>query len=276
MSDTYPIGGWLWDQEDPVFLASVADESAVLAMRGSYNEALFDPRKVIRVEQQAQQGACQGHAISTCCEWTYIVQTGDTDLQLSRAMGYYETQRIDGIRGDSGSTISGGVKLASTTGICEESLWPYPSRYSNSRPRDWDAVKANAAKYRIGNSLRLTTYDGIRTFLGSGQGGITIGISWGNEMSRAVVESFSGAGGGGHAISLLSLSDRKSNDGRPYVWMCNSWGTTFGNGGWSEWSPRAIDQMCNHRHTTAIGVSDMPAVKPRPLSLDALKMKLRV
>ena len=272
---SYPIGGWLRDREDFGILDSLPIESAVLAMRGTYSEVTVDPRQVLRVENQGQQGACRGHSISTCCEWSYILQTGDTKLQLSRAMGYYETQRIDGIRGDSGSTISGGVKLSMSVGICEESAWPYPSRYNNARPGNWNDVLANAAKYKIANSIRLTSYEGARTFLGSGQGGVSIGISWGNEMNRPVVELFSGAGGGGHAISLVSLSERKDNQGRPYVWMLNSWGTGFGNGGWSEWSPRAMEQMFRHRFTVAIAVSDMPAVKPRPISLDALNNKLR-
>jgi hypothetical protein len=93
-------------------------------------------------------------------------------------------------------------------------------------------------------------------------------------MSRAVVESFPG-GGGGHAIALLSLSERKDNDGRPYVWMCNSWGANWGNNGWSEWAPKAIEQMCRHRYTVPIGVSDMPNAKPREFTLDDWKRKLK-
>lgn len=277
MSDGYVgyIGGWLRDKEDNVLLQSLSSEAPVLAMRGAYKEVTLDPRQVIRVENQGNQGACQGHSISTCCEWAHIIQTNDTTLQLSRAMGYYETQRIDGIRGDSGSTISGGVKLSTGTGICEESLWPYPSGgYSNRRPGDWARITANAAKYKIGNTVRLSTYDGVRTYLGSGQGGISIGIGWGNGMSRAVVESYS-SGGGGHAISLLACSDRKDSSGRPYIWMCNSWGGQFCNGGWSEWSPRAVEQMFRSRNTVAIGVSDMPNIQPREITLDDLKKKLR-
>jgi hypothetical protein len=122
----------------------------------------------------------------------------------------------------------------------------------------------------------MTTYDGVRTFLGSGQGGISIGISWGGEMDRAIVNSFSGAGGGGHAIALLCLSERLDVSGRPFAWMGNSWGANWGNGGWSEWSPNAIEQMLRHRNTAAFGMSDMPNLKPREFTIDDMKKGLEI
>ena len=270
------VGGWRFDEEDWQFLQSQHSEQPVLALRGSYEEVAVDPRDVLKVENQGPQGACQGHAISSVSEWCYILQTQDPNLQLSRAMGYYETQRIDGISGDRGSTISGGVRLAKQTGICEESLWPYPnnSRYNNRRPDNWEEVKSNASKYKIKRSFKLTTYESIRTFLGSGQGGISIGISWGSSMSKKVVEEFR-PGGGGHAIGLFALSKRKDNNGLPYIWMMNSWSSNWGNKGWSEWSPSAIQTMMRHRYTVAIGLSDMPGVEPRTFDLEDWKEKLR-
>lgn len=267
--------GWREDEEDLDFIAELPDESPVLAMMGSYEEVAFDPREVMKVENQSNQGACQGHAISSVVEWCHCIASGNAGLQLSRAYGYYETQRGDGIRGDRGSTISGGVKLAMNAGICEEKLWPYPRGYNNRRPRNWDEVKANAAKYKIGRKHRITTYDGARTFLGSGQGGITIGIAWSSKvMSKKVVESYR-SGGGGHAISLYSLSDRKDKSGEPYIWMMNSWGSNWGNGGWSEWSPNAVRQILRTGRTTAIGLSDMPDVAPREFTLEDWKRTLR-
>ena len=87
---------------------------------------------------------------------------------------------------------------------------------------------------------------------------------------------FSGAGGGGHAIALLGLSERLDNSGRPYVWMMNSWGANWGNAGWAEWAPAAIEQMLRHQYTACFGLSDMPNVKPREYTLDDLKKDLRI
>ena len=270
------VGYWLHDDEDQDFLSSLPGEDPVLAMRGTYKEIAFDPRKVMKVENQGSVGSCQGHAISSVCELCYYIATGDLARQLSRAYGYYETQRIDGINGDRGSTISGGIKLAMSKGIPEESLWKYSGRYDKTRPANWAEVEANAAQHKIGQSYKMSTYDGVRTFLGSGQGGISIGISWGGEVDRAIVNSFSGSGGGGHAISLLSLSTRLDVSGRPFVWMMNSWGASWGNAGWSEWAPSAVEQMLRHQYTACFGLSDMPNVKPRELDLKQWQEGLRV
>jgi len=270
------IGGWVREKEDVGFLESLPSEMAVLAMRGSYSEVKIDPRKVMKIENQGSVGSCQGHALSSVCELCYYIATGDLNLQLSRQYAYIETQRIDGISGDNGSTISGGIKLATTKGIPREELWKYPGRYDTRRPANWSDIEADAAAFRIGQSYRMSTYDGVRTFLGSGQGGISIGISWGGEVDRAIVNSFSGAGGGGHAIALLGLSERVDSTGRPFIWMLNSWGAQWGNQGWAEWAPQAVEQMLRHRYTACFGLSDMPNVKPREFTLDDMKKGLEI
>jgi hypothetical protein len=270
------VGYWLHDVEDFEFLKSLPGESSVLAMRGTYSEVKVDPRAVMKIENQGSVGSCQGHALSSCVELCYYIATGDLTRQLSRAFGYYETQRIDGINGDRGSTISGGIKLATTLGIPREELWTYSGRYENRRPSNWNEIVEDAKLHQIGQSYRMESYDGIRTFLGSGQGGISIGISWGGEVDRPVVNSFSGAGGGGHAIALLGLSERLDQSGRPYVWMLNSWGSNWGNKGWSEWAPNAVEQMLRHRFTACFGLSDLPNVKPRELNVSEWQKGLRV
>ena len=270
------IGGWLHDEEDVEYLNALPNESSVLAMRGTYNEVKVDPRAVMKIENQGSVGSCQGHALSSCVELCYYIATGDLTRQLSRAYAYYETQRIDNISGDRGSTISGGIKLATTRGIPREELYKYTGRYDARRPANWAEIEADALQHKIGQSYRMQSYDGVRTFLGSGQGGISIGISWSGEVDRPIVNSFSGTGGGGHAIALLGLSERLDSAGRPFVWMLNSWGAGWGNKGWAEWSPTAIEQMLRHRYTACFGLSDMPNVKPREFSLEDMRKGLEI
>lgn len=261
------IGGWRIDKEDFDYLHSLSGEDDVMALCGSYNEVSLDPRKVLRVEDQGPVGSCQGQSISSGCEWIYILVTGDTKLQLSRSYGYYESQRIDGLLGrDAGSTIQAGVKLAMEKGICPEELWPYQNRYSPTPPRPIKELYEAASKYKIAKSIRLTSYEAIRTFLGSGQGMVHLGIPWGPSVDKALVTSYSG-GDGGHSIGLYSLSDRKDTQGRPYLWMQNSWSTRWGNLGWAEWSPDAVSQMLRQRWAVFVGISDMPEVKPREWTL---------
>ena len=131
---------WLRDDEDWDYIDLLPSDAAVLAMRGTYDEVRVDVRKVMRVENQGSVGSCQGHSLSTCCELAYYIATGDVSRQLSRAYGYYETQRIDRISGDRGSTISGGIKLATQRGVPEESLWKYSGRYDPARPANLSEV----------------------------------------------------------------------------------------------------------------------------------------
>lgn len=268
--------GYAIELEDRSYLATLPSQTFLFSL-GDYQEIRLDPRKLIRIENQGQQGSCAGHSLSSIMEWCYAIASGGEVVQLSRAMAYYEAQRISGIRGDSGSTIAAGAKLGTETGLCVESLWVYPGRYDNTRPSDYQAVITDANKRKIRSATKVTSYDAYRKFLGAGLGGVHNGIAWGGSMDRPVVESFS-AGGGGHAIAGLCLSERVDAQGRPYVWIANSWGLQFGSRdvpGWQEWSPSAIEGMLRHQWTEMIALSDMAVPKPRKFTADEWKSRLR-
>jgi len=274
MSDS----GWLRDEEDFDFLHSLPSEDSLLPLVGQYVEIALDPRSVMRVENQGRQGACAGHSLSSVVEWCGAIATGSRFAELSRAMAYYESQRIAGISGDRGTTISSTIRLSRDVGICEESLWAYPASYNPRRPANWQSIVDSSAKHKLASFTQLRTYEGIRTFLGSGQGGIQCGIGWSSSMSGAIVETYR-PGGGGHAIALLCLSERKDRSGQPYVWMKNSWGQAWGSRefpGWQEWSPTAIRQMLSSSWSEFVGCSDMPEAKPRKFSLEEWQRGLRV
>lgn len=265
--------GYVPENEDRNFLSALPSGEEVLRLVGSYQEQSLDPRKLIRVENQSQMGSCAGHSLSSNLEWLYCIATGGQVVQLSRMAGYILAQEKDGITSDSGSTVASGVKVAKEIGLPREEFWPYPQRYSRQRPGN--AWEQDAAQFRINRAMAITSFEQWQTWLGSGQGGIHTGISWGNSMNRAVIETFS-PGGGGHSIAALCLSDRKDSNGERYSWIANSWSASFGNGGWQEWSPTAIRQMLRHQFTTFIGLSDMPNVKPREYTLENLKKDLRI
>ena len=267
-------GGWPDHLENREAIAAMPDDSACSALYGTYNEVKFDPRKVIKLENQKSLGSCAGHSGSTTLEWIRTIATGVIGHQLSRGGFYFETQRRDGINGDKGSTIENGYKLAKEWGCCDESLWPYPSRYDNRRPDNWDAVCINARKNKISTGLRVTSYESGRVFLGSGQGGIHLGIGWNSSVDRGLVERYSNSGGGGHALAALCLSDRLDDKGRPFWWIANSWSERWGQDGWAEWSPTAVSGMLQSRRTVMIAMSDMPAVKPRTFDVSDWKNAL--
>ena len=87
-----------------------------------------------RQENQMRQGSCQGHSLSSCLEGCYWIDSGGKTVDLSRNAAYRFSQQEDGIRGDQGSTLSGGV-TAARKGICEEKWFPYTETYARSIPR---------------------------------------------------------------------------------------------------------------------------------------------
>jgi len=265
--------GYIPENEDRDFLQSLTGGEEILRLVGQYEEQTLDPRQLIRVENQANMGSCAGHSLSSNLEWIYCLATRGQIVQLSRMAGYILAQNENGIRTDSGSTISAGVKVALRDGLPEERLWPYPASYTRQMPNnDW---QQNAKQYVIQKAVKITSFEQWQTWLGSGQGGIHTGISWGSSMNKAVVETFN-AGGGGHSIAALCLSDRKNAAGEHYSWIANSWSESFGTKGWQEWSPTAIRQMLQHQFTVFVGLSDMPNVKPREFTLADLKKSLRI
>ena len=268
---------WAVDYEDWGYLDAIPDlpaEQRYLAQ--SEGTQTLDPRKVLKTENQGRMGSCRGHSGSTGVEWLRTLATREIGVQLSRMMMYVETQRIDGITSDRGSTIAGGVKLLESVGLCREELWPYPSRYTQQRPSNWQAILDNAAPHRIGRKSRMRSYEDCAAWAGTGQGYIDIGIPWRQEYSAPVVETYRGGGGGFHAVSLFTLSDRKDNRGRNYIWMLNSHGLSSGNQGWSEYSPAFIDGCFTHSGTVMIGISDLPHMEPRKFDLEQWQKGLRV
>lgn len=265
--------GWREDLEDrDRLLSGCADRRAVTALAGQYgndNEALSARiRDLMRVHNQGGQGSCRGHSGSSVAEVCMLIASGEILTQLSPQFMYIETQRIDRLSGDVGSTIQGGVQLLETVGCCSADLWPYPQpvRYQTRPPQhSVQECRDDAAKYRTRKHYDMPDYDTARTFLASGQGAIDIGILWRESMNQKVVETYSGSGGGYHAVLLACLSKRKDRRGRPYVWLLNSWGDRWAQSGWNEISPATYDGFRRTRNNVMVGISDMESPTPRPL-----------
>lgn len=261
--------GYVPERENRAFAASLSNAKRLMRYFRGVAEARLDPRKLMKVENQGSVGSCAGHSLSSVLEWCYMIATGGEKIQLSRAMAYYETQRLDGLIGrDDGSTVENGVKLAMKTGLCLEELWKYTGKYSPNRPSNFKDLLENAKNHIIGTALNVTDYDAGRVFLGSAMGGLHMGIGWGSSMDSPVVETFL-PGRGGHSICALCLSERVDKQGRPYWWIMNSWSEQWGSRqypGWQEWSPTAVIAMLQNQFTSMIALSDMVNVKPREIN----------
>lgn len=260
------LDGWLRSQEDRNYLANIQKPLGerlreMRIARRMRAPASVDPRPWMQVENQGNMGSCQGHALTSCVELAYHFESGKI-IQLSRMFAYVMSQRKDGIRGDSGSTISGGAKCATQDGICLETTYPYPGRYTTNIPQ---AAIDEAKEYKIRSVSRVKTYDDVFEFLASGAGGINIGIMW-TVGDVHVVETYRPGRTGGHALCLGGYTERKDSQGRNYIIMFNSWGRGWGNNGSCEVSPNAIQQMLSAQWTDAVALSDMESVEPREIN----------
>jgi Papain family cysteine protease len=250
---------------------------AVLLMMGEIPDRM-DPRSsklanqgFLQTESQGQIGACQGNSLSDCGEFAHAFATGEV-VQISRMYAYIASQMESNIRGDSGSTLEGGSK-AFQKGFPLESVAPYTSSYPG-----WGYITQSMkekAVYKLKSHTEMKSAEHVKQFIGSGVGIVQIGISWGNEMtpdSQGCIRSFSGRGGGGHAIVFAGYvpdSDvgAKSSAGW-WLLLKNSWGKSWGKSGYAYIDPRACDSMLTHQWTSMYGRSDMDSPRPRPIKVD--------
>jgi hypothetical protein len=231
----------------------------------------------MNIENQSSVGACQGHAQSSCLELAYKHQTGDI-VQLNRMFAYLASQKVDGITGDNGSTMTGGAKSASTNGIPREESWPYPGFY----PRGgWKAIPdklwTEAKGIVLGGYRILESYEEVLQWLANGVGGVAIGIDWNNSVepdSQGRVQRYS-RGGGGHALALLDWNKQFTDpQGRPYLDMFNSWDRTWGYRGRAFILPAVVDYWAKNMDVIGYGLIQGDGVKPK--KFDWIKQKFGV
>jgi len=257
--------GYRFDLQDHQYVRDHAFNGWQFDPRDKDLPAEVDPETMgFRIEDQGGMGACQGHDLSSCCEWN-IRQEHGVEVQLSRWWAYRMTQRIDGISGDNGSTISGGLQLARNTGLTTEEQCPYPSSYVQFSPRQ---EQLDVAKlYRCGawvdfRNMPGDPWDAALQWLAA-YGTISIGITWPPGLdAEFVVETFRPANGGGHAIAILGYV--RVNDSL-YLKVANSWNKSWGRKGYFLIARKAFLQMLSHQYTACVGLTSMssPVRKPR-------------
>lgn len=268
MPDTFNPG-WRSDLENRKSLEENAFSiSIVKGLQFSAPDEI-DPRPWHRIENQGSMGSCQGHAQSSVCEMAYHIATGEV-IQFSPMWAYLMTQKIDGLLGhDNGSTIDGGRKSAEQNGSCPLTVFPYPNpvHYSTKIP---DGAPIAAEPFKIRNHAMIRSYDDAMAFLGSGQGGIEIGISWGAGLqpdSNGIVHSYRG-GAGGHALAFLGYTKGANN-----LWLANSWGEGWDPTlkGYAECNSDCVNQMCRDPNVVMIGMSDLTVPEDRSKKVDWTK-----
>jgi hypothetical protein len=226
----------------------------------------FDPRGIIRTENQSRLSSCVGHGFSTAgegCAW--IDSGGELKIQFSRWGTYIWAQQASGMGGrDNGAQISGGVKACSQWGYCPEELWPYPDHYTMNEPA---GAKEAAAPYGVQNHVVIKGYDDGLQFMQNGKGVIVVGVDWmpglaNNKGDVTVADVRNGRSMGGHCMAVWGWT----KDGR--VPLINSHGTQWGNQGFRNMVPEAFDYWC--KNAEVYGITDLRDVNvTRPVIADA-------
>lgn len=249
--------GWIRELEDENIINETGTDPSemILAMASTDDPPTYD----IHAEPwadlfwQGSQGACQGHALAHMAQIVFAQNTGNR-RHFSRAQCYYESQRHDGIRGDRGSTLTGGMKVATEDGIVLEDDWKYPSRYNNARPSNYNELP----RVKFKHSKRMKDADEIWSFLLAG-GVVQTGLTWNGSCERDYADSYSFNGAGGHSTILYGFESGSDDKWCIHHNSWKNWG--IDRSGRSCWSKNFIAGVCKERWSVFIGytVGEMEA-----------------
>lgn len=208
-----------------------------------------------KIYDQGQLGSCTANAINGAMQFSMMKEKlpNAAETYLSRLFTYYEERALEGsINEDAGASISDGLKVVHTTGVCQEILWPYdiskftvkptPNCYTDAKKHvDLDNLKTATLHQD------LTT---LKTVLASSTPfvfGISVYSSFETDtVARTGIVPMPDLGRhsrdqflGGHAIMGVGYDDQKK------AFLCrNSWGKGWGLKGYF-WLP--YDYVTSYR-----------------------------
>jgi C1A family cysteine protease len=191
--------------------------------------------KMPPVYNQGKLGSCTANAICAAYEYEMMRQ-GETDKQMSRLFLYYQERKIEKtIDEDSGAEIKDGVFATASTGICEESLWPYDIDNFKTDPSEEAYLDAGFHKtinynriYQRENDIKQSLLDGFPVIFG-----ISVYESFeSDEVALTGIVPMPSSNEkllGGHAILIVGYKEINNKD---YFIVRNSWGSTWGDEGY--------------------------------------------
>lgn len=234
--------GYAFSKENIAHLQSTgaSPSEALRAFKDSFPifDTTADPVGAINILNQGQQGACQGHSLAQIFAICFFLATG-RKVRFSRAAGYYLAQRYDGIKGDNGSTLSGGQKVATIHGMCLDSDWSYPAQYNPFEPANVPYL------YKLKATKPMETVKDVLDWIDAGLP-VQTGFAWNNSCSKEIVDNWQ-PGGGGHSTCFW----QRSKIGN--VKNINSWGENWNGDGVHEWTESSIARALKHDWTVMIG-----------------------
>ncbi len=215
----------------------------------------FPPHLTIR--QQGATNSCAGHGTVHAAMQAAYMQSGQR-YDLSPWWCYVQAQRYGGNIGrDAGAYLGGACKAVKAVGIAPAKLAPNTQRYYTDFS---DEAERAAKEVMVLHTIDIERggYEALRLLLGQQMGAGVFAVNWPLSFSgEGDVETYRG-GPYGHAMAWVALSERKDDQGRPWVWCANSHPTHTKY----EMSPTAVEQIIQRDEWGCWGVSTMTVMRP--------------
>lgn len=253
---TYGRLGYAIEKEnkDQLLLNGIKPEIILRSFQDNFPKfnANADPLGVVNIKNQGSIGSCQGQSLAKCFQICYYLATGRV-INFSAMAAYVISQEYDRIRGDNGSTLSGGQKVATDNGLCLEKDWPYPSRYDTTQ-------KASEFPFKLKSAQPTNDPQEIRQALELGLP-VQTGVAWTRELEKEVVTQYTGRSSfGGHSTVLWC----KKN--------INSWGQEWCEDGCSDWTT-ALDDIVTFPGNTFVIYAPDEMTKPELPEIETYRVK---
>ncbi|WP_104090027.1 C1 family peptidase [Arthrobacter sp. GMC3] len=231
MARTNSRYGWvpdLPDQRDFHF-------AAPMSVQASLPPAVDLTSSCPPVYDQGQLGSCTGNGVAGVIQFDALKEGLADTSTPSRLFIYYNERVIEGtVASDAGAQIRDGIKTVATTGVCDETLWPYDITKFADKPTPacyTAAKKQQAITYsRVGQTLAQ-----MKGCLASGYPvvfGFTVYASFeSTQVASTGVVPMPAAGEsvlGGHCVVAVGYDDASQR-----FTIRNSWGTSWGMAGYA-------------------------------------------
>lgn len=182
------------------------------------------------VYDQGNLGSCTANAIAGAFQFELMKQKLPV-FNPSRLFIYYNERVLEGhVKEDSGAQLRDGVKSVATSGVCDETLWPYAVSKFAKKPTKSLYTKALKNKALQYTRLNNTAINELKTCLAGGNPfvfGFTAYQSFeGDAVAKSGVlpmPSKTESVIGGHAVMAVGYDDQK----KAFI-VRNSWGGSWG------------------------------------------------
>ena len=215
---------------------------------------------VLPVEDQGMLGSCVGNGGTTQLE-TMWVRMGQPFEQMSR-LGLYWLARYleDNVENDDGCYPRDMAKALVRFGCPKESLHPYDAKKFKVKPSD-EAMR-NALTHRVKTYYWPRNAAEIKYALSLGYPvGVGIRVFSGFESPINGVVSMPGPDEDDAGLHWIVICGH--NDATQYYDIVNSWGTSYGNGGFAKVPYEYIRQYGSDYLVLELGI-DAPGFDPSP------------